>query len=180
VLNERWGNVMGFSIDNIALVIIAVVLLYITVKFIKGLVKGIITMILILTLGVSAYNIFITQKPISYEIDRYKTDYSYFKEISSISSDAVKAIDEIKEGKNIKENINKLVQLRTKAEKIKHSEEIDVIHENYMRTMDTAIISAKGYENAKNAKEQLDKLNDAAKALDIDLKDILISKGNTQ
>lgn len=166
--------------DNIALVIIAAVLLYITVKFIKGLVKGIITIILILTLGVSAYNIFVTQKPISYEINRYKTDYSYFKEISSISSEAVEAIDQIKEGKNIKENTNRLVQLRIKAENTKHSEEIDVIHENYIRAMDTAIISAKGYETAKNAKEQLDKLNDAAKALDIDLKDILISKENTQ
>ena len=169
---------MGFSIDNIALVIIAVVLLYITVKFITGLIKGIITIVLILTLGVSAYNIFITQKPISYEIDRYKTDYSYFKEISSISSDAVTAINEIKEGKNVKENANKLVQLRTKAENTKHSEEINLIHDNYIRAMDTAIISAKGYETAKNAKEQVNKLDDAAKALDVNLKDILISKEN--
>lgn len=171
---------MGFSIDNIMLVIVAIVLLYITVKFIKGLVKGIITIVLILTLGVSAYNIFIAQKPISYEIDRYKTDYSYFKEISSISSDAVKAIDEIKEGKNIKENTNKLIELRNKAEKTKHSEEINVVHNNYIRAMDTAIVSAKGYETAKDAKAQIDKLDDAAKALDVNLKDILISKGNTQ
>lgn len=163
----------GFNIENLIWVVIVIVLLYVTIKFIKGLLKSIITIILVLTLGLSAYNIFVAQKPVSYEIDRYKTDFAYVKEIKSISSEAKSATEDIKEGKNIKENTEKIVQLRNRAEKTKHSEEIQIVHSNYMKAMDTVVLSAKGYSTAKDAKEQAEKLNDAAKELNISLNDII-------
>lgn len=164
---------MAFNIENLMWVGIAIILLYITLKFIKGLIKFIITIILVLTLGLSAYNIFVTQKPVSYEIERYKTDFAYFNEIKSISSEAESVTEDIKDGNNIKENIEKLVQLRSKAEKTKHSEEINIVHNNYMKAMDTAVLCAKGYSTTKDAKAQAEKLNDASKALNISLKDII-------
>lgn len=84
----------GINLENIILVIVAIILVYIAVKFIKGIIKFIILVILILTLGVSAYNILITKKSISYEINRYKVDYGYFKNITSISKESINLVND--------------------------------------------------------------------------------------
>ncbi|MDD7792893.1 hypothetical protein [Clostridium sp. 'White wine YQ'] len=164
---------MGLSADNIIIALVAIVFLFLAIKFIRGVIKGIIVVLLILTLGVSAYNIFITKKSIGYEVNRYKTDYLYFKSISSISSHAIENIDAIKEGKNIKENTDELIILKNHAETLEHSSEINGIHNNYIRGLDTVIVAAKGYKTANEAKEQADKLQEASNSLNISLKDIL-------
>ena len=163
----------GINLENILLLVAALVLLYVAIKFIKGVIKFIVLIILILTLGVSGYNIIVTKKPISYEINRYKTDFGYFKGISGISKEALELISEIKEGKNIKENTDRLANLKNEAEKLNHSSEINGIGDRYLNTLDTAIVVGKGYETASDVKEQAKKFDEVTKSLDISLKDIL-------
>lgn len=163
----------GINLENIVLLIAAIILIYIAVKFIKGIIKFIILVILILTLGVSAYNILVTKKPISYEVNRYKTDYVYFKDLTTISKESIELINQIKEGKNVKENTDRLVQLRNEAENLEHSSEINIINDRYLNALDTAIVVGKGYETANNVKEQTQKLDEVTKSLDLSLKDIL-------
>ncbi|ERK29686.1 hypothetical protein [Clostridium intestinale] len=163
----------GINLENIILVIVAIILLYIAVKFIKGIIKFIILVILILTLGVSAYNILITKKSISYEINRYKIDYGYFKNITSISKESINLVNDIKEGRNVKENTDRLVEIKSEVGKLEHSSEINLINDRYLNALDTAIIVGKGYETANNVKEQTKKLDEVTKSLDLSLKDIL-------
>lgn len=166
----------GINVENILLLIIALILLYVAIRFIKGLIKFIILIILILTVGVSAYNILITKKSISYEVNRYKIDYKYFKDISVISKESVELINEIKEGKDIKENTDRLVELKNEAEKLNHSSEINVISNRYLNALDTAIVVGKGYETTNDIKEQARKLDNVTESLDLSLKDIFIDK----
>ncbi|WP_160680335.1 hypothetical protein [Clostridium sp. C8-1-8] len=166
----------GITADNIILLLVAVVLLYLVFKFIKGVIKTIIVIILILTLGVSAYNIFIAKKSVADEVNRYKTDYSYFNNVKDISSEAKQAINDIEANKNIDQNINKLSELKTKASTLNHSSELNGFHERYINTFDGIILGCKGYSTAKQAGEEGKKLNDLAKNLDMSLKDIVVTK----
>lgn len=165
---------MGFSIDNLVILFIVLVFLYLTIKFIKGFIKLIISILLIFTLGVSAYNIFIAKKPISYEINRYKTDYIYFNNIKSMSSEASVAINEIKENKNVQQNINKLIEIRNNTEDLKHSEEINGFHHKYIASLDNTISVCKGYSTAKKVEEKVQKLDELSRELDVKLKDVLL------
>lgn len=162
--------------DNIIILLVAIGLLLLVVKFLKGLIKGIITLILILTLGVTAYNIFIAKKSIQYEVERYKTDYKYAIEMKNISSEASKAISEIKENKNVNENVAKLVELKEKARVTKHSEEASFIHNRYINAFDTVITASKGYSLAKEAEKQAAKLEELSKGLNVSFLDLLFSK----
>lgn len=158
--------------DNIILLIIALGLLILAIKFVKGIIKTIISLVLILTLGVSAYNIFIAKKSISYEMERYKTDFTYVKEMKSITAEASKAIEDIKENKNVSENVNKLIELRAKASGIKHSEEANFIHKRYMNGFDAVVAGTKGYELAKGAEDQVAKLEELTKDINISFMDV--------
>ncbi len=170
----------GFTMDNILLLLVGVGLLMLAIKFLKGIFKAIIAIILILTVGISAYNIFIAKKPISYEINRYKTDFAYTKEVKNISSEAYKAIDEIKENKAVDENINKLMALRERANLLEHSEEANFIHNRYMNSLDGIILASKGYVTAKGAEEQFNKLEGLTKELNIGFMDLIMGGNNTQ
>lgn len=169
----------GFTMDNILLLLVGLGLLMLVIKFLKGIFKAIIAIVLILTVGVSAYNIFIAKKPISYEINRYKTDFVYAKELKSISSEAYKAVDEIKENKAVNENINILMALREKANLLDHSEEANFIHDRYMNSLDGVILAAKGYVTAKGAEEQINKLEGLTKELNIRFIDVIMGEDST-
>lgn len=163
----------GFTMDNILLLLVCVGLLMVVMKFLKGVAKAIIAIVLVFTVGVSAYNIFIAKKPLSYEVDRYKIDFQYVKEIKNISSEASEVIDEIKKDKDVNSNIDKLVQLRNKADTINHSEEANFIHKRYMNSFDGIIIAYKGYATAKLADEQIKKIDNLTKDLNIGFMDVL-------
>ncbi|WP_291574989.1 hypothetical protein [Clostridium sp. UBA4548] len=163
----------GFTLDNIIMVLVALGLLILVIKFIKGVIRTVISLILILTLGVSGYNIFIAKKPVSYEIQRYKTDFAYVKEMKNLTTEASKAIDEIKENKNVNENVNKLMDLREKANGINHSEEASFIHKKYMNGFDAVITGVKGYEVAKGAEAQVAKLEELSKEINISFMDVI-------
>jgi len=166
----------GLTMDNIIIFIVVIGLLMLVVKFLKGLIKGIIALILILTLGVTSYNIFIAKKSVQYEVERYKTDYKYAVEMKNISSEASKAINEIKENKNVNVNVAKLVELKEKAKGVKHSEEANFIHNRYMNAFDTVITASKGYSMAKEAEKQAAKLEELSKGLDISFLDLLFGE----
>lgn len=160
---------MNFISENLILIIIGVVLFYVVFKFLKGVIKLIIAIILALTVGVSCYNLLITHKSLSYEINRYKTDFSYISQMKDITVETKADVDKIKQGQNVKENINNIVVLRDKANKLDHSSDIDFIHKKYIGAMDDIILATKGYSTAKNATQEMDK---ASKSLEISLKDI--------
>jgi hypothetical protein len=166
----------GMTTDNIILLVVAVILLYLVFRFIKGIIKTIITIILILTLGVSAYNIFITKKSVSDEINRYKIDYAYFNDVKSISSEAKQTVNDIENNKNIDQNINKLSELRNKAQVLNHSSDLDAFHSKYINTFDGIILGCKGYDTAKQVGEQTKKIDELKKNLDMSLRDIVIAK----
>lgn len=160
---------MGVSLDNIVILIIGIVLLYVVIKLIKGLIKFLIIMILLLTVGVSAYNIFISKKSFSYEVNRYKVDFQYFKDVNGISKEAVDRVEEIKEGKDVDENITKLIELRDEAKGLNHSEEINGVSSKYINALDTAILVGNGYK----AKENVEKLDSVIRTLNPNLKEFI-------
>ncbi|MBK1810871.1 hypothetical protein JHL18_09505 [Clostridium sp. YIM B02505] len=166
----------GITTDNIILLLITLVLLYLVFKFIKGIIKTIITIILILTLGVSAYNIFIAKKSVSDEIDRYKIDYAYFNDVKDISSQAKQTVDDIENNKNVNQNINKLSELRNKAQVLNHSSDLDALHNRYINTFDGIILGCKGYSTAKQVGEQTKKIDELKKDLDVSIKDIVSAR----
>lgn len=166
----------GFTMDNVIILLVALGLLILAIKFVKGIIKTIISLVLILTLGVSAYNIFIAKKPITYEINRYKTDFAYVKEMKNLTSEASKAIEEIKENKSVNENVSKLMEIKEKAEKVEHSEEATFIHNKYMNGFEAVIAGAKGYEAAKGAQAQVAKLDQLSKELNVSFMDVILSK----
>jgi hypothetical protein len=170
------GAMGGFTSDNIIVMVVAIILLLLVLKFIKGILKTVITLILVLTLGVTAYNIFIQKKSIGYELNRYKTDYKYVVEMKDISVEAKKSIDEIKENKNVNENVKKLVDLKKRANEVKHSEEATFFHDRYMNGFDTIIVASQGYALAKDVKEQGQKLNELSKALDVKFGQVFLSE----
>lgn len=165
----------GFSTDNIILLIVGLIFLYFVVKFVKGIIKTIITIILIFTLGISSYNIFIAKKSISYEINRYKIDYAYFKDLKDISTEVSKIVEEIKEGRNTTENLSKLTELKKQVQSLKHSDETNFIQDRYMSSLDGVILGCRAYTTAKETEKQVGKLNELTKGLDVDFKDILFT-----
>lgn len=166
----------GFTMDNVIILLVALGLLILAIKFVKGIIKTIISLVLILTLGVSAYNIFIAKKPITYEINRYKTDFAYVKAMKNLTSEASKAIEEIKENKSVNENVSKLMEIKEKAEKVEHSGEATFIHNKYMNGFEAVIAGAKGYEAAKGAQAQVAKLDQLSKELNVSFMDVILSK----
>jgi hypothetical protein len=164
----------GFTTDNIVVILVAIFLLYLVFKFVKGIIKTVIALVLIFTLGFSAYNIFIAKKSIAYEVERYKTDFTYVKEMKNITTEASKAIDEIKENKNISENVSKLMALREEANGLNHSEETTFIHKRYMNGFDAIVAGTKGYELAKGAEEQVAKLEELSKGIDVSFMDVFL------
>ncbi|GFP78241.1 hypothetical protein [Clostridium fungisolvens] len=166
----------GITTDNIILLLVALILLYLVFKFIKGIIKTIITIILILTLGVSAYNILIAKKSVGDEINRYKIDYAYFNDVRDISSEAKQTVDDIENNKNIVQNINKLSELRNKAQALKHSSDLDAFHSKYINTFDGIIIGCKGYSTAKQVDEQTKKIDELKKDLNMSIKDIVSAR----
>lgn len=169
-------DLQGFNIENIIILIIAIAVLYLALKFLKGVIRFILSIVLIFTLGISLYNIFIAQKPLSYEINRYKTDIAYFKDLGNINKKAYEAIKDIKSNKDIAGNVKSLDSLEKEAEKLNHSEESNIIHQQYISNFKKVVLAAKGYEAANGAKEHLDNLNELSSSMDISLKEILFSK----
>lgn len=166
----------GFNVENLVILFAAVFILYLAFKFLKGILKLIITVILIFTVGISLYNIFIVQKPLSYEIDRYKTDLAYFKSMSSINKEAFNALKEIKENKNIPENADKLKELEKRAEGLNHSRESSFIHNGYIVNFKKLTAAAEAYKTAGASKEYLEELSAMSDDINIKLKDILFPK----
>lgn len=160
---------MNFISENLVLIVIVAILIFLVIKFLKGVAKVIIAIILFLTIGVSCYNLFITHKSFSYELNRYKTDFTYISEMKDITVETKDDVEKIKQGQNAKENINNIVALRNKANKLNHSSDIDFIHKRYIEAMDSIILATKGYSTAKNTTQQID---NASKSLEISLKDI--------
>ncbi|MEG2916624.1 MAG: hypothetical protein RR891_08420 [Clostridium sp.] len=163
----------GFTTDNIVLLLVGVGLLILVIKVLKGVFKTIIAIILLLTVGISCYNIFIAKKSITYEMSRYKTDFAYTMDVKDISRDAYKIVDDMKKDEITEEGINKLVDLKNQAEGLKHSDEINFIHKKYISSMDGVILACKGYSMGKLAGEQVDKLDDLSRGMDIKLLDVL-------
>ena len=166
----------GVTVDNIILLLVVLILLYLVFKFIKGIIKTIITIILILTLGVSAYNIFIAKKSVADEVNRYKIDYAYFNNVKDISSEAKQIVDDIENNKNINQNINKLSELREKAQVLNHSTDLDAFHSKYISTFDGIILGCKGYSTAKQVDEQTKKIDELKKNLNMSIKDIVSTR----
>lgn len=170
----RDGDLMGgFSTENIILLLLAIVFIYVVIKFIKGVVKLILTIILVFTLGYSLYNIFVVQKPISYEIDRYKLEYKYYKEIGKLSPEVFNTIGDIKEGKNLENNIKKLQEERNTIAKLHHTEESKPIHDRYVGALDGIITASK---TAKNVSDMNSNIQQYESKLDINLKDLIFNK----
>lgn len=163
----------GFNLENIIVLLVLLFVLFLIIKFIKGIVKAILAIILIFTLGFSLYNIFVAKKPISYEVNRYKTDFAYLKEINSINKEVSEAVKNIKDNKDIDSNIKQLEALRKRTQSLNHSDEINFIHNRYLGSLDKLILTAKGYNAAEASKEYLDKLSDYTKNLGINLREIL-------
>ena len=162
--------------ENIILIIILLLLLYIVVKFIKGLIKFILVVFLIFTVGFSAYNLLIVKKPLSYEINRYKVEYSYYKEISKTTGKVFNLVNNIKEDKNTKESIEELKKERNKVALLDHSNESEIIHNKYLGALDSIISISKNSNTYGEAKDKLDK---GLKELNISLKDLIfINKEN--
>ncbi|MEQ8198524.1 MAG: hypothetical protein ABRQ27_11030 [Clostridiaceae bacterium] len=159
--------------ENIILIFVIMVLVYVAVQFAKGLIRGVILFVLVFVLGFSVYDIVFLKKPVSYEINRYKIDIAYFREVSSISSQAIADVNEIKSGNNMDANIDDLALLRNEAQELPHSEEINIISNNYLSAMDKVITAANAFKVAKGAEEQAASLESASKSLSISLKDII-------
>ncbi|MEW8957441.1 hypothetical protein, partial [Clostridium sp.] len=163
--------------ENIILIIVLLILLFIVIKFIKGLIKFVLIVFLILTVGFSTYNLLVVKKPISYEINRYKTEYSYYRDISKISGDVINLVNNIKEGKNTKESIEKLQEERNKVALLNHSDESKFIHDKYIGALDTIIFISRSSESYEETKDKLDK---GLEELNIGLSDLIfISKENS-
>lgn len=166
----------GFSVGNIALLIIAIIILYSVVKFLKGLIRGVLTLVIVFTLGISLYNIFIAQKPLSYEINRYKTDITYFKNMNNVNKEAYDCIKNIKENKDIPNNVKRLEAVEKDAEALNHSEETNLIHDKYIANFKNIVSAAKAYETANNAKEKLNELKDLESKIDMGFLDVIFPK----
>ena len=163
----------GFSTENIILLLLAIVFIYVVIKFIKGLVKFILTIVLVFTLGYSLYNIFVVQKPISYEIDRYKLEYKYYKEVGNLSPEIFNTISDIKDGKNLDSNIKKLQEERNTVAKLQHTEESKPIHDRYVGALDGIITVSK---TAKSASDINANIQQYESKLDINLKDLIFNR----
>ncbi|MEG1256568.1 hypothetical protein [Clostridium sp.] len=163
----------GFTTDNIVLLLVAIVLLILVIKVFKGVLKTIIAIILLLTVGVSCYNIFVAKKSITYEINRYKTDFAYTMDIKDISAEAYKIIDDMKEDTITEEGIDKLVHLKNQAEALEHSEEANFIHNKYISSLDGVILACRGYALGEIAQGQVSKLEDLTDDININLLDVL-------
>ncbi len=163
----------GFTGDNIFMLLIGVGLLILAIKFLKGLLKTIIAILLIITVGFSCYNIFVAKKSISYEINRYKTDFAYAMEIKNISNEASKVINSIKKNIAMEEGIDQLVDLRNKANQIPHSEEAHFFHDKYIAGFDSIILACKGYTLGEMAEEQVSDLEELTKGINFKIMDVL-------
>lgn len=163
----------GFSTENIILLLLAVIFIYVVIKFIKGVVKFILTIFLVFTLGYSLYNIFVVQKPISYEVDRYKLEYKYYKEVGKLSPEIFNTISDIKAGKNLDSNIKKLQEERNTVAKLQHTEESTPIHNRYVGALDGILTVSK---TAKNASDINANIQQYESKLDINLKDLIFNK----
>ena len=102
----------GINIENIVIILVIIFLFFLAIKFIKGILKLIILIILFFTLGLSLYNVFILEKPISYEVNRYKVDFVYFKEAAELTKEAGRAINSIKKEEAVEEKLLILEELR--------------------------------------------------------------------
>lgn len=163
----------GFSMDNIVLLLIAIVFIYVVIKFIKGVVKFILALLLVFTLGYSLYNIFIVQKPIGYEIDRYKLEYKYYKEVGKASPEIFNTIGDIKAGKNLDSNIKKLQEERNNIANLQHTEESKLIHDRYVGALDGILNVSR---TAKNISDVNANIQQYESKLDINLKDLIFNK----
>lgn len=163
----------GFTLDNLVLLVIAIGLIWVCVKFITGVLKTVITVILVLTIGVSAYNIFIARKPLSHEVDRYKTDFVYLRQVKDINKQASDAMSEIKDNKNRDSNLKKLDSLLAQAEGLKHSDESKLIHDTYISNFKKVVTGARAYEAANDAKDKLDDLKELEKNLNVKLTSLM-------
>ena len=166
----------GINIENIVIILVIIFLFYLAIKFIKGILKLIILIILFFTLGLSLYNVFILKKPISYEVNRYKVDFVYFKEAAELNKEAGKAINSIKKEESIEEQILILEELYNKAAILEHSEEIKPIHNTYLKNLQRIISAARLYYNSQGSKEALQELTDNYDSLTLRFKDILFPK----
>lgn len=166
----------GLNSENIIILLIAMVILYFAFKFLKGVLRFVISLILIFTLGISLYNIFIAQKPLSYEVNRYKVDIAYFKEMGSINKEVYEVIKEIKADKDIPKNVENLQKLEKQAEALKHSEESNIIHNQYISNLKKLVLASQAYKSANGSKEYLDNLNQMADKINISLKEVLFPK----
>lgn len=164
------------SIQNIIIIVVAIFFLWIVLKFVKGVLKAIIALVLIFTVGISVYNIFFVGKSMSYELNRYKTDISYFTKVTSINKDAYSALQEIKEKKNVEENTKKLVKLEKDAEVLPHSEESKIIHDKYISNFRIISNAAQVCNAANEYKDKINNLGNKDKTLDISLMDLLLKK----
>ncbi|WP_426348141.1 hypothetical protein ACPWSR_10235 [Alloiococcus sp. CFN-8] len=166
----------GINSENIIIILVIIFLFYLAIKFIKGILKLIILIILFFTLGLSLYNVFILKKPISYEVNRYKVDFVYFKEAAELNKEAGKAINSIKKEESIEEQILILEELYSKAASLEHSEEIKPIHNTYLKNLQRIISTARLYYNSQGSKEALQELTDNYDSLTLRFKDILFPK----
>ena len=166
----------GINLENIVIILVIIFLFYLAIKFIKGILKLVILIILFFTLGLSLYNIFIVKRPISYEINRYKMDFVYFKEASKLNKEVGRAINSIKEEEAVDKQIAALEDIYKRAELLDHSEEINIIHSTYIDNLQRIISSAKLYNTSKNSKEYLEEITDKYDSLPLSIKDIIFPK----
>lgn len=163
----------GINLENMVIILVVIFLLYLAIKFIKGILKLIVLIVLFFTLGLSLYNVFIVKKPVSYEINRYKVDFVYFKEVAKLNKEAGRAIKSIKEEGAVEEQIVILEDIYKEAEGIEHSEEINIIHNTYKENLQRIVSAAKLYNNSRESKEYLKEITDTYDSLTLSIKDIL-------
>ena len=166
----------GINLENIVVILVIIFLFYLAIKFIKGILKLIILIVLFFTLGLSLYNVFVVKKPISYEVNRYKVDFEYFREASKLSKEAGKVISSIKEEGASDDKLLILVNIHKEAESLEHSEEISFVHKTYLNNLQRIISAAELYHNSQGSKEALQELTDNYDSLTLRFKDILFPK----
>ena len=166
----------GINVENIVVILAVIFLFYLAIKFIKGILKLIVIIVLFFTLGLTLYNVFIVKKPISYEINRYKVDFVYFKEVVKLNKEAERAISSIKKEESVEEQIVILENIYKEAEELEHSEEVNVIHNTYKDNLQRIISAAKLYSKSQGSKEYLEDIADKYDSLTLSINDILFPK----
>lgn len=159
--------------SNMLFIIVAIILIVLLIiSLIKKAIKVIIFIVIIL-LAFSAYKILIGGVNPKEEINTYKTNIEYGKEIASYTGKIKKSVDIVKQELNskkfdqdsvetIKEQNKKLEEYQSAVENLPHSKELDYFHDKYCEYLNSLISGTNAAETmiktGENASEKVEAL----------------------